>query len=65
MNKPTPAPVTKSDKPKQELEDGVYRVEYGTITAGFVVDSGRVTSIAPVLRKNFEFFKTKAKRVGD
>lgn len=38
------------------MKDGLYIVNHGTITAGFVVREGKVTTCAPVLRKNFNFF---------
>jgi hypothetical protein len=38
------------------MKDGLYIVNYKTITAGFVVRKGEVTTCAPVLRKNFDFF---------
>lgn len=33
------------------MTDGLYRVEYGSICAGFVVRDGRVVRCAPILRK--------------
>lgn len=42
------------------MKDGLYIVNYGTINAAFVVRDGQVTTCAPVLRKNFEFFAKKA-----
>lgn len=46
-----------------DLKDGLYLVNHGTITAGFVVRDGRVTVCAPILRKNLEFFARKARFV--
>jgi hypothetical protein len=45
------------------LKDGLYVVNHGTTTAGFVVREGKVTVCAPILRKNIEFFARKAKFV--
>lgn len=38
------------------MKDGLYIVNHGTINAAFVVRDGRVTTCAPILRKNFDFF---------
>jgi hypothetical protein len=45
------------------LKDGLYVVNHGTTTAGFVVREGKITVCAPILRKNIEFFARKAKFV--
>jgi hypothetical protein len=45
------------------MQDGLYVVNYKDITAAFVIRSGRVTTCAPVLRKNIGFFKTIARRI--
>jgi len=42
------------------MKDGLYVVNHGTITAAFTVRDGEVTSCAPVLRDNFEFYARKA-----
>lgn len=42
------------------IKDGLYRVNYKTICAGFVVENGRVIICAPILRKKIEFWITKA-----
>jgi hypothetical protein len=36
--------------------DGLYRVECGTFTAGFVISNGHVVKMAPCLRRAFEIF---------
>ena len=46
-----------------QMRDGLYMVQHGSITAAFVVRGGKVTSCAPVLRKNLDFFARKAKFV--
>jgi hypothetical protein len=43
------------------LKDGLYVVNHGATTAGFVVREGKITVCAPILRKNIEFFARKAK----
>ena len=45
------------------MRDGLYRVEYKGICAGFVVVGGKVIACAPVLRKRMAFWKTIAERV--
>ena len=45
--------------------DGLYRVEYKGICAGFVVENGRVTICAPILRRKLAFWRTIAVRVED
>ena len=46
------------------MKDGLYRVVYKGICAGFVVKDGEVVDCAPVLRKNIRFWKTIAKWIG-
>ena len=48
---------------KTELPDGLYRVNTGYLTAGFEVKGGRVIRCAPILRKNFAYWKTIATRI--
>lgn len=50
---------------KRKLMDGLYQVDYRGICAGFVIEGGRVTACAPVLRRRIEFWKTIAIRIGD
>ncbi len=40
------------------MKDGLYRVEWGSICAGFVVERGKVTRCAPILRKRLAFWTT-------
>lgn len=47
------------------MTDGLYRVDYRDICAGFVVARGRVTLCAPILRKRLAFWLTVAQRIGD
>ena len=45
------------------MEDGIYRVVYKGICAGFVIKDERIIRIAPVLRRKIDFWKTIAKRI--
>lgn len=38
------------------MRDGLWRVELRDICAGFVVEGGRVTRCAPILRRSFRAF---------
>ena len=42
------------------MKDGLYRVTTSYFCAGFVIENGKVKNIAPVLKKNFNYWKTKA-----
>jgi hypothetical protein len=42
------------------MTDGLYRVTTSYLCAGFVVESGRVTRCAPVLRKRLSYWMTIA-----
>ena len=45
------------------LQDGLYQVIHGNITAAFVVRGGVITVCAPILRKNIEYFAKKARLI--
>lgn len=45
------------------LADGLYRVVFRTLCAGFVVENGRVVKCAPVLRKRLDFWVAQAERI--
>lgn len=45
------------------MEDGLYRVTTSYLCAGFVVEGGRVTAIAPILRSKFHYWRTIAVRI--
>lgn len=48
------------------MRPGLYRVHYMGICANFVIEGdGTLGACAPVLRKRFSFFRTKAERIGD
>jgi hypothetical protein len=38
------------------LPDGLYRIEAQHFVAGFVVEDGRITALAPILRNKFRYF---------
>lgn len=44
------------------LQDGLYRVETSYLCAGFVVEDGKVTLCAPILRKRLKYWMTVAER---
>jgi hypothetical protein len=48
-----------------DLADGLYAVVRPTWVAGFVVEGGRVTICAPILRRRLAYWATVATRVGD
>lgn len=45
------------------MKDGLYRVTYKGICAGFVIKNNKVVKCAPILRKKLSFWKTIAKRI--
>ena len=45
------------------LEDGLYQVHAGTLCAGFVVQDGRVTDCAPILRRRLTYWMARARLV--
>ena len=45
------------------MKDGLYQVTYQNICAGFVVAEGKVSACAPLLRRNFSYWKTKAQLI--
>ena len=48
---------------KVDLPDGLYRVVTSYLCAGFVVEHGRVTECAPILRRRLAYWVIIAKRV--
>ena len=46
------------------MTDGIYQVVTKYLCAGFVVEGGRVTVCAPILRKKLAYWMTVARRVG-
>lgn len=47
------------------MRDGLYRVTTSYLCAGFVVEAGRVTACAPILRRKLDYWKTIAVRVSE
>jgi hypothetical protein len=45
------------------MEDGLYRVETPYLCGGFVILEGKVTNIAPILKKRFDYWKTIAVKI--
>jgi hypothetical protein len=43
--------------------DGLYQVTTSYLCAGFVVEGGRVTDYAPILRRKMDYWMTIAKRI--
>lgn len=43
--------------------DGLYRVTTKYLCAGFVVEGGRITMCAPILRRGIDYWRTVAVRV--
>lgn len=55
--------VAPTSKPKRILEDGLYRVETNYLCAGFLVERGRITRCAPILRVRIDYWLLKAIRI--
>ena len=45
------------------MADGLYRVTTSYLCAGFVVEGGKVTRCAPIMRKRLAYWQTVAVRV--
>jgi hypothetical protein len=45
------------------MKDGLYRVTTSYLCAGFVIEEGKVTECAPILRKKLAYWKTLAVRI--
>lgn len=45
------------------MNDGLYRVMYKDICAGFVIECGCITMCAPVLRRKMDFWRTIAVKI--
>ena len=43
------------------MRDGLYHVTTSYLCAGFVVEGGRVTVCAPILRRKLAYWQTVAK----
>lgn len=53
------------DRPLIRLPDGLYRVEHGSVCAGFVIEDGRVVRCAPILRKRMDFWVRRSRRCAE
>lgn len=42
------------------MKDGLYMVSTSYFCAGFVIKHGRVDRCAPILKRNFNYWKNKA-----
>jgi hypothetical protein len=47
------------------MEDGLYQVITRHFCAGFVVEDGRVTLCAPILKPRLDYWMTIARRISD
>lgn len=47
------------------MKDGLYQVTTRYLCAGFLVEQGKVTICAPILRARLSYWKTIAVRVGE
>lgn len=56
---------SKSITQGNNLRDGLYQVTTKYLCAGFVIKNGELKHCAPILRKKFDYWKTKAVRIGD
>jgi len=45
------------------LSDGLYRVATSYLCAGFIVEEGRITRCAPILRRKLHYWLTVATRI--
>jgi len=45
------------------MEDGFYQVTTPYLCAGFIVENNRIIRCAPILKKNINYWKSKAKRI--
>ena len=45
------------------MSDGLFRVTTPYLCAGFVVEGGKVTRCAPILRKRLAYWTTVAERI--
>lgn len=47
------------------MKDGLYQVTTSYLCAGFVVEKGVITKIAPILKNKINYWITIAKRIGN
>jgi hypothetical protein len=58
-------PQQKVELPAHGLEDGLYRVWYRNVCAGFVIHKGGLTHCSPILRRRISYWMQHAKRIGN
>jgi hypothetical protein len=51
--------------PVRPLRDGLYHVTNKYFSASFIIEGGKVTKCAPILRRNIKYWMTKAERICD
>lgn len=64
MNMPTGSRKTAHERGQATRPDGLYQVTTPYLCAGFVMEGGRITKCAPILRKKLAYWITLAVRVG-
>lgn len=47
------------------MEDGLYWVQTRYLSAGFVVESGKVIQCAPILRRRLPYWMAVAEKISD
>jgi len=52
-----------ADQNPSKRPDGLYRVTTRYLCAGFVIEGGKVTGCAPILRKKLAYWMTVAERI--
>ena len=57
------SPATAMSSRATPMPDGLYQVTTRYLCAGFVVEDGRVTMCAHILRKRIGYWQTVARRV--
>jgi hypothetical protein len=60
---PTPEATAGRRSVSPMLSDGLYQVTTSSLCAGFVVEGGKVTLCAPILRRKLSYWMTLARRI--
>ena len=60
---PKVATVPLADSNPRKRQDGLYRVTTNYLCAGFVIEDGKVTRCAPILRRKLAYWMTVAERI--
>lgn len=45
------------------MSDGLYQVTASYLCAAFVIERGKVTRCAPILRAKIDYWKTKTRKI--